>query len=30
MFAVVEGVVFILILVAGLAFTWRKGMLEWN
>jgi NADH:ubiquinone oxidoreductase subunit 3 (subunit A) len=30
MFAVVEGVVFILILVAGLVFTWRKGMLEWN
>ncbi len=30
MFAVVEGVIFILILVAGLVFTWRKGMLEWN
>jgi len=30
MFAVVEGAVFILILVAGLVFTWRKGMLEWN
>lgn len=30
MFAVVEGLVFILILVAGLVFTWRKGMLEWN
>jgi len=30
MFAVVEGVIFILILVSGLAYTWRKGMLEWN
>lgn len=30
MFAVVEGVIFILILVAGLVYTWRKGMLEWN
>ena len=29
MFAVVEGIVFILILVAGLVYTWRKGMLEW-
>jgi len=29
MFAVLEGIVFILILVAGLAYTWRKGMLEW-
>lgn len=28
-FAVVEGIVFILILVAGLVYTWRKGMLEW-
>jgi len=26
MFAVVEGIVFILILVAGLVYTWRKGM----
>jgi len=30
MFAVMEGVIFILILVAGLVYTWRKGMLEWN
>ena len=30
MFAVVEGVIFILILVAGLVYTWRKGMLEWS
>jgi NADH:ubiquinone oxidoreductase subunit 3 (subunit A) len=30
MFAVFEGVVFILILVAGLSYAWRKGMLEWN
>jgi NADH:ubiquinone oxidoreductase subunit 3 (subunit A) len=29
MFAVFEGIVFILILVAGLTYTWRKGMLEW-
>jgi NADH:ubiquinone oxidoreductase subunit 3 (subunit A) len=30
MFAVVEGVIFILILVAGLVYVWRKGMLEWS
>jgi len=29
MFAVLEGIVFILILVVGLVYTWRKGMLEW-
>jgi NADH:ubiquinone oxidoreductase subunit 3 (subunit A) len=29
MFAVMEGIVFILILIAGLVYTWRKGMLEW-
>lgn len=29
MFAVIEGIIFILILVVGLAYTWRKGMLEW-
>ena len=29
MFAVVEGIVFILVLVAGLVYTWRKGMFEW-
>ena len=28
-FAVLEGIVFILILIAGLTYTWRKGMLEW-
>lgn len=28
-FVVVEGVIFILILIAGLSFVWRKGMLEW-
>ncbi|OGO24966.1 MAG: NADH-quinone oxidoreductase subunit A [Chloroflexi bacterium RBG_16_52_11] len=28
-FAVVEGVIFILILVAGLMYAWRKGVLEW-
>ena len=29
LFAVLEGMLFILILVAGLVYTWRKGMLEW-
>ena len=29
LFAVVEGVIFILILVAGLMYAWRKGVLEW-
>jgi NADH:ubiquinone oxidoreductase subunit 3 (subunit A) len=29
LFAVVEGIVFILILIAGLIYAWRKGMLEW-
>ncbi|MBM3152241.1 MAG: NADH-quinone oxidoreductase subunit A [Chloroflexi bacterium] len=29
LFAVIEGVIFILILVAGLVYAWRKGMLEW-
>ena len=29
MYAVLEGVIFILILVAGLVYAWRKGMLEW-
>jgi NADH:ubiquinone oxidoreductase subunit 3 (subunit A) len=29
LFAVMEGVLFILILVAGLLYTWRKGILEW-
>lgn len=29
LFAVVEGIIFILILVAGLIYTWRKGTLEW-
>ena len=28
-FAVIEGMIFILILIAGLVYTWRKGMLEW-
>jgi NADH:ubiquinone oxidoreductase subunit 3 (subunit A) len=30
MFAVIEGVLFILILVAGLLYAWRKGILEWG
>ena len=29
LFAVVEGIIFILILIAGLVYTWRKGKLEW-
>jgi NADH:ubiquinone oxidoreductase subunit 3 (subunit A) len=29
LFAVVEGVLFIMILVAGLFYAWRKGALEW-
>ena len=29
MFAVLEGIVFIGILVVGLVYAWRKGMLEW-
>jgi len=29
MFAVLEGIVFIRILLVGLVYTWRKGMLEW-
>ncbi len=29
LFAVMEGIVFITILVVGLIYTWRKGMLEW-
>lgn len=29
LFAVVEGIIFIGILMAGLIYVWRKGMLEW-
>ena len=29
LFVVLEGVLFIAILVAGLVYAWRKGMLEW-
>ena len=29
LFMVVEGIVFILILLAGLVYAWRKGVLEW-
>lgn len=29
LFAVFEGILFIMILVAGLAYAWRKGALEW-
>ena len=27
--AVIEGIIFVLILIAGLVYAWRKGMLEW-
>jgi NADH-quinone oxidoreductase subunit A len=30
LFAVLEGVLFILILFGGLIYTWRKGALEWS
>ncbi|MCZ2126453.1 MAG: NADH-quinone oxidoreductase subunit A [Anaerolineales bacterium] len=29
LYAVVEGIIFVSILIVGLAYTWRKGMLEW-
>jgi NADH:ubiquinone oxidoreductase subunit 3 (subunit A) len=29
LFAVLEGVLFIFILIAGLLYVWRKGVLEW-
>jgi NADH:ubiquinone oxidoreductase subunit 3 (subunit A) len=29
MFAVLEGILFILILIAGLVWAWRKGVLQW-
>lgn len=29
LFAVVEGVIFLLILLGGLLYAWRKGALEW-
>ena len=29
LFAVFEGILFILILIAGLIYIWRKGALEW-
>lgn len=29
LFVVLEGVLFIAILVAGLVYAWRRGMLEW-
>lgn len=29
LFVVFEGVLFLTILVAGLVYTWRKGLLEW-
>jgi len=28
-YAVVEGIIFVSILVVGLIYAWRKGMLEW-
>jgi len=30
LFAVVEGVIFILLLAAALIYAWRKGALEWS
>lgn len=30
LFVVFEGILFILILVAGLLYAWRKGALEWH
>lgn len=30
LFAVVEGILFILILIAGLIWAWRKGVLQWT
>ncbi|MBN8583050.1 MAG: NADH-quinone oxidoreductase subunit A [Anaerolineae bacterium] len=29
LYAVIEGIIFVSILVVGLIYTWRKGMLEW-
>lgn len=29
LFAVIEGIIFILILIIGFVYAWRKGMLEW-
>jgi NADH:ubiquinone oxidoreductase subunit 3 (subunit A) len=29
LFAVIEGVIFIVILAGGLVYAWRKGILEW-
>jgi len=29
LYAVIEGIIFVVILIVGLAYTWRKGMLEW-
>lgn len=29
LYAVVEGIIFVSILIVGLVYTWRKGMLEW-
>ena len=30
LFAVFEGILFIVILIGGLVYTWRKGILEWS
>ena len=29
LYAVIEGIIFVVILIVGLVYTWRKGMLEW-
>jgi NADH:ubiquinone oxidoreductase subunit 3 (subunit A) len=30
LYAVIEGVIFILILASGLVYAWKKGILEWQ
>jgi len=30
LFAVIEGVIFLLILLGGLLYIWKKGLLEWS
>ncbi len=30
LFMVLEGIIFVLILVGGLVYVWKKGLLEWN
>ncbi len=30
LFAIIEGVIFLLILLGGLLYIWKKGLLEWS